>query len=143
MANRTVLLVDDTAEIRRVYKTYLQNSGFSVVEAVDGGEAVRLAFERRPAAILMDLGLPGLDGWGAIDALRDDPATARIPVIVLTALDDPANRERAAASGCAAFLTKPCGGERLTSLVAQVIDPEGQRKQDVTISDAAPRRSPQ
>src|SRR5690554_187742 len=99
MAESTVLLVDDTEDMRTIHSAFLQRLGYRVLEARDGSEAVRVANDRRPDAILMDLSLPVLDGWGAIEVLRADPKTAGIPVIVLTTDNDPACRARAQDAG--------------------------------------------
>ena len=122
----TVLIVDDTEDMRMIHSAFLQRMGYRVLEARDGSEAVRLANEMRPDAILMDLALPVLDGWGAIEALHGDPDTAGIPIIVLSSENDPTCRERAHAAGCAAFLSKPCGAKKLAASMARVVGGSGQ-----------------
>ncbi|HWV57659.1 MAG TPA: response regulator [Longimicrobiales bacterium] len=120
MAQTTVLIVDDTEDVRTIHGILLKRLGYRVLEAHNGSEAVRLASERHPDAILMDLGLPVLDGWGAIEALRADPDTAGIPVIVVSSDDDPSSRERASAAGCD-FLSKPCRENELAASVAHAV----------------------
>lgn len=103
----TILLVEDQEDNRTIYRTILEHAGFRVAEALDGAEAVRLARDAAPALVLMDISLPGMNGWEATRILKADPATARIPVIALTAHALDADRERAMAAGCDGYLTKP------------------------------------
>src|ERR1700687_1622923 len=79
-----VLLVDDYPDARVMYTEYLKYSGFEVVEAADGIEALRQALESMPDIILMDLSLPLMDGWEATRRLKADPRTATIPIVALT-----------------------------------------------------------
>jgi two-component system, cell cycle response regulator DivK len=108
MQPRTILLVDDDADARYVYGVMLRHSGYEVVEAADGAEGLRLAQEREPDLIVMDLALPGMDGWDATSAIRRDAAVGRTPVLALTVHTRGAHRIRAKAAGCDAFLEKPC-----------------------------------
>ena len=85
VAGKTVLVVEDIAEQRNILVTLLRYSGYEVLEAADGEEAIQLARARRPDLILMDAGLPRLDGWQATERLKQDPITSEIPVVMLTA----------------------------------------------------------
>ena len=82
---RTVLLVEDVEDNRGLIRQLAQHMGLGLLEAGDGEEGVRLAAERQPDLILMDLSLPVLDGWAATARLKADPATRAIPVVALTA----------------------------------------------------------
>jgi two-component system, cell cycle response regulator DivK len=82
---RTVLVVDDNVEERKIFSAYLEFVGFRVLTAADGGEGLRLAREEMPSMILLDLAMPVLDGWSTIARLRESPATAWIPVVAVTA----------------------------------------------------------
>jgi CheY-like chemotaxis protein len=103
-----VLVVDDFPDNREMYCEYFEHMGFRVLECGDGQTAIDIARQESPAAIVMDLSLPVVDGWEATRVLKGDPATANILVVVLTGHADPASRARAVAAGCDAFLTKPC-----------------------------------
>ena len=83
----TVLIVDDEPQARELVGEMLEREGFGVLEAGDGATAVRLAAERRPDLVLLDLVMPGMNGFEVAAGLRRNPATADIPVLVLTAAD--------------------------------------------------------
>ena len=116
----TVLLVDDMSDSREMYAFFLRAAGYAVHEAADGGDAVGLALDFRPDVIVMDLSLPSMDGWTAIEKLAATPETASIPVVVLSAHTFPADEERARAAGAAAFLAKPCPPDELARQVRRV-----------------------
>lgn len=118
---RTVLLVEDNEDNRIVYATMLEHFGFEVVEVETGEEALEKARNGRPDIILMDISIPGMDGWTATERLREDPDTREIPVIAVTAHALPEHRERAEALGCEGFLTKPCPPRRLLEEVRRII----------------------
>ncbi|HEU0091422.1 MAG TPA: response regulator [Vicinamibacteria bacterium] len=103
-----VLLVDDIEDCRDVYGQYLRFTGYEVVEATDGYEALATAVTLAPDAIVMDLWLPHLDGWESIRRLKASPATASIPILVLTGDAYAQARHDAEAAGCQAYLVKPC-----------------------------------
>jgi CheY-like chemotaxis protein len=116
-----VLLVDDEPDQVEMYQLGLELAGYDVVCAYTGGEGVMRAREHPPAAIVLDLRLPDMSGWDVCAALKADPATARIPIIVLTAAAVSTLPEQAAAAGCAAYLLKPCFPDQLARVVRQVI----------------------
>jgi two-component system cell cycle response regulator DivK len=103
-----VLLVDDIEDCRDVYGQFLRHTGYEVVEAADGNEALVLATTLAPDAIVMDLWMPHLDGWESIRRLKAQPATASIPVLVLTGDAYAQARTDAEDAGCQAYLVKPC-----------------------------------
>jgi CheY-like chemotaxis protein len=103
-----VLVVDDVAHGREIFAEYLEFRGFRVATAADGLEALDKAFELLPDVILMDLSLPGLDGWEATRRLKQDDRTRTIPIIALTAHALAAAHDRAKEVGCDAVVTKPC-----------------------------------
>src|SRR5262249_2439649 len=112
----TVLVVDDDPAVRDLMRRYLDREGFRVVAAANGHEGLRLARQLRPAAITLDVLMPGMDGWDVLTALKADPGTADIPVIMLTIADD---RNLGHALGAAEYLTKPIDRDRLTGLLRQ------------------------
>ena len=105
-----------------MYSEYLQFSGFDVVEAANGMEALQRAVEDRPDIILMDLSLPVMDGWEATRRLKADGRTANIPVVALTGHALAGISEGAMRAGCDAFVTKPCLPEDLVREIRKVLD---------------------
>ena len=103
-----ILLVDDYQDAREMYAEYLQFSGFRVAEARDGNEAVTQALALLPDLILMDLSLPGMDGWEATKLPKSDDRTKHIPVVALTGHALAGASEGARKAGCDSFVTKPC-----------------------------------
>ena len=103
----TLLLVEDNEDNRIIYSTVLRHTGYEVVEALDGAQAVALARSLLPDLILMDISIPEIDGWEATKILRQDPTTRDIPIIALTAHALADDRERATAVGFTSYLAKP------------------------------------
>jgi len=110
-----VLVIDDDPSVREVMRRFLVKEGFRVATATGGDEGLRLAHDLRPDAITLDVMMPGLDGWAVLAALKGDGATAGIPVVMLTMLDD---RSLGYALGAADYLTKPIDRERLVTALA-------------------------
>src|SRR5947207_6821818 len=121
-ARPRVLLVDDYPDAREMYSEYLQFSGFDVVEAANGIEALQSAVEHSPDIILMDLSLPVMDGWEATRRLKSDERTASIPVVALTGHALAGISEGAKRAGCDAFVTKPCLPEDLVKEIRKVLN---------------------
>jgi two-component system, cell cycle response regulator DivK len=103
-----VLVVDDDDDIRAIYAESLELNGFRVSLASDGQQALDVAFAEPPAAIVMDLDMPVMDGLTATHRLKRDARTTRILVIVVTGCARPAQLQRARSAGCDALLSKPC-----------------------------------
>ncbi|HEX5109756.1 MAG TPA: response regulator [Vicinamibacterales bacterium] len=116
-----VLLVEDQSDLRRLYAEQLVLSGFDVIEAGDGAAALAYTAERSPDVVLMDLSLPGIDGWEATRRLKADPRTAHIPIVALTAHDGAGELERATLAGCDWFVPKPCPPHTLIVEVRRVL----------------------
>lgn len=126
-----VLLVDDYPDAREMYAEYLQFSGYDVIEAANGMEALQRALDSAPDIILMDLSLPVMDGWEATRRLKSDERTATIPVVALTGHALAGISEGAKKAGCDAFVTKPCLPEDLVREIRHVLDAReaaGQKK---------------
>jgi CheY-like chemotaxis protein len=117
-----VLIVDDFPDNRDMYMQYLEFSGLRVAEAQNGHEALQQAFALLPDLIVMDLSLPGLDGWEATRRLKADKRTSRIPVIALTGHALAGHSKGAIEAGCDAFITKPCLPERLLEEIRKMLD---------------------
>ena len=119
--DQTVLIVEDQLEVRAILSTYLQRHGYRVLTADDGEMGVRLAGDRQPDLILMDGGLPRMDGVQAVRCLKQDPATREIPVVLITAMSYGAVGRRAREAGCEGFLRKPIEMRRVLAEVRQRI----------------------
>ncbi len=117
----TVLLVEDDEDSRAIYGTVLRHAGYLVVEADDGDAAVKAVRQHRPDLVVMDAGLPRMDGWDATAALKNDPATASVPILVLTVHSQRSDVERAEAAGCDAYVLKPADPSGLADTVARMI----------------------
>ena len=118
-----MLVVDDVDDGREIFAEYLEFRGFRVATAADGLEALEKAFELLPDVILMDLSLPGIDGWEATRRLKQDERTRAIPIIALTAhalAERP--RQGAREVGCDAVVTKPCLPKDLEAEVRRLLE---------------------
>jgi two-component system, cell cycle response regulator DivK len=104
-----------------MYAALLGFAGFRVVKAGDGETAVSSAHDDHPEVILMDLDMPGTDGWTAIERLKSDPATAAIPILAASGHSLPHHIARALEAGCKAFLVKPCLPEDLLLAVMESV----------------------
>jgi len=109
-----VLIIDDDVASREVIARFLAKEGFSPVSASTGKQGLRLAKELRPAAITLDAMMPGMDGWTVLAALKADPETAEIPVVMLSILD---NQDLGFALGASDYLTKPIDSDRLARVL--------------------------
>jgi len=116
-----VLLIDDYEDAREMYGFYLTRQGYRVEEAADGHVALDKAVTLVPDIILMDLSLPGIDGWELARMLKRDARTAEIPIIALTAHALNGEEQRARGAGCDAFVTKPCLPQTLAAELARVL----------------------
>jgi two-component system cell cycle response regulator DivK len=102
-----VLIVEDNEKNMKLVRDVLQFKGYETIEAVTGLDGVRLAIERKPDLVLMDIQLPDIDGITALGRIREDPAMKGIPVVAVSASVMPDDQQRIAASGFDAFVTKP------------------------------------
>jgi CheY-like chemotaxis protein len=116
-----VLVVEDQVELRRLYAEQLVLSGFDVIEAGNGEDAIAHTSAAAPDVVLMDLSLPVLDGWEATRRLKADSRTAHIPVVALTAHDGSGELQRATRAGCDWFVPKPCPPDALIVEVRRVL----------------------
>ena len=116
-----ILIVEDQSELRQLYAEQLTISGFDVIEAANGAEAVRWTSAHLPDVVLMDLSLPVLDGWEATRRLKKDGRTSHIPVVALTAHDGAGDLDQAMKAGCDWFVPKPCPPDSLIAEVRRVL----------------------
>jgi CheY-like chemotaxis protein len=117
-----VLIVEDEPALRESLRAGLEMAGYEVHEASDGAEGLEKAEHLRPDVIFLDVRMPGLDGYAVCAGLKANPATQRIPVIFLTAVEDVALHRRVREAGGTACLTKPVHLTVLTALAKMVIN---------------------
>jgi len=117
----TILLVEDDVMNREMIARYLEMSGYQVISAGDGANAVLLARKARPTLILMDMGLPILNGWQATHRIKAAPETQNIPIIALTAFAMAEDRAKCFAIGCDAFESKPVNFDRLLMTMQKLL----------------------
>jgi two-component system cell cycle response regulator DivK len=122
MANELILIVEDNPQSLKLVRDILQVKGYQTLEAETGEEGVRLARERHPALILMDIQLPGINGIEALQRLRADPVTSATPVIAVTASVMSQDRSRIMAAGFSAFQSKPISVTQLLAKVRELLD---------------------
>ena len=116
-----VLIVEDQGELRQLYAQQLELSGFDVIQAENGADAIARTESHSPDVVLMDLSLPVVDGWEATRRLKNDARTAHIPVVALTAHDGSGELQRATRAGCDWFVPKPCPPDALIAEVRRVL----------------------
>ena len=118
----TVLIVEDNDKNMKLARDVLQAKGYQTLEAVTGEEGVKLAREKKPDLVLMDIQLPGINGIEAFKQLRADAKTARIPVVALTASVTPTDRSEISAAGFDAFIGKPISIKEFVETVKRLIE---------------------
>src|SRR5690349_24707179 len=117
-----ILIVEDQTDLRQLYAEQLAISGFDVIQAGNGADAIEHTAAHAPDVVLMDLSLPVVDGWEATRRLKSDERTAHIPVVALTAHDGSGELQRATSAGCDWFVPKPCPPDALITEVRRVLD---------------------
>ena len=122
MGSSAVLLVEDNDINRDMLTRRLTRVGLTVITAADGVRALEIMRERQPGVVLMDMTLPILDGWEAIQKAKGDPVIAKIPIIALTAHAMAADKERAFNAGCSEYETKPIDFPALLVKIYQFLD---------------------
>lgn len=127
----TTLVIDDEPPIRLLCRVNLEAEGMRVLEAADGRTGIELAQKEQPNAILLDVMMPGMDGWAVAEQLLQDARTAEIPIIFLTARADLRDRARGMDLGGLEYITKPFNPVELATLVQEVISAveRGEREQ--------------
>lgn len=116
-----ILVVDDNLDAREMYCMQLKHEGFDCIEARDGAEALQLARAHRPALVLMDVTMPVMDGWKAVEEIRADPDLRGTAVVMLTAHAFDVHRWQAQRVGADAFLAKPVLPDELTTQIKQLL----------------------
>jgi two-component system, cell cycle response regulator DivK len=118
-----VLLVEDNADNREIYSIILRNTGYTVLEAVDGEAALEMTRMHLPALILMDISIPKIDGYSVTRILKADSSTGMIPIVALTAHALPGEEDRAREAGCDGYMSKPVAPKRVLEEVQKFIGP--------------------
>ena len=116
-----ILVVEDDADNRRIVVKVLTSDGHETLEAVDGASAIETARREHPDLIVLDLAMPGIDGWEAARRLKADPQTADIPIVALTAFAMRGDEERAREAGCDGYLPKPCRPQTIRETVRRFL----------------------
>jgi len=121
MENKTILIVDDNELNRKLARVTLQFSKYKTLEAEDAESGIKLAQENKPDLILMDIQLPGIDGWSATRIIKGDPDLKDIPVIALTGFASYEDEEKAREVGCVGYISKPFSPQALLKTIEQCL----------------------
>ena len=127
MSKGNILIVEDNMDNYELVRFVLERNGYDVFLAVNGRDGVDAARLQKPDLILMDLSMPGMDGWDATTLIKQDPETKHIPLVALTVHTLPSDRKRALEAGVDAYLTKPINMKMLVKTVNETIE---QKKHD-------------
>jgi DNA-binding response OmpR family regulator len=127
--NKKILIIDDDSDVRLGYHIRLKANNYDTFFAADGLASMTEARKHQPDLIILDLGLPGGDGFVVMERLKTNPHLAVIPIIVVSARDPHANRERALQSGAKAFLQKPVDNDELLAVIRQCLGETNGSKQ--------------
>ena len=117
----TVLIIDDEIHIRRLTARVLEMAGYRVIEAASGTQALRLIQETQPDVITCDISMPGMSGFEVLETIKSQPATAEIPVIMLTAIGQEKDAARATELGAVGYITKPFSSTNLVETIQRQV----------------------
>lgn len=117
----TIMVVDDDDDVRSMIAQFLHSVGYRVIQASNSHEAQKHALESLPELILMDIGMPQVDGLTAVWKMRERPELAEIPVVILSAYDSYDLRAEAASTGCEGYLTKPVEPDQLRTVLSEIL----------------------
>jgi two-component system, cell cycle response regulator DivK len=133
---KRILYIEDNFQNRRLVNRLLTKKGYEVLEAEDGLQGIAIAAREKPALILMDINLPGIDGMEATSRIKSSPDLSQIPIVAVTANAMRGDREKIIAAGCDDYLQKPIDNDELINTVQRYIGP------GVDISGASSRIQP-
>jgi DNA-binding response OmpR family regulator len=134
-APQTVLIIEDEADIRHFVSRVLELEDYRVRQASDGVNGLNQLQENNVSLVLLDLRLPGQDGWSVLRTIKQSPELATTPVIVLTAIAEPMQRKKALRMGAAKYLVKPLSASSLSRTVASVLNRKRKQLQTITIEE--------
>lgn len=120
--SKRLLLIEDNAQNRYLVTYLMQARGWDVLHAADGPAGIAIANETKPSLILLDIQLPGMDGYAVARALRANPQLARIPLVAVTSYAMPGDRERCMEAGCTGYVEKPIDPQTFTAQVEAFLD---------------------
>jgi two-component system cell cycle response regulator DivK len=123
--SKRILVVEDQEDLRAILRDLLTASDFEVIEAADGRAGVEKAQSERPDLILMDIQLPGLDGYEAMGQIRSDAGLAKTPIIAVSSFAMKGDEEKARASGCDGYVTKPYSPMQLLRMIRGFLPDKG------------------
>ena len=121
MSAKTILYVEDNEYNRKIVRQLLARTAYQLIEAVDGEQGVAVATEQKPDLILMDVQMPKLSGLDATRALRAEPSTAQIPIVIITSFALSGDDQKAMAAGATAYLAKPYSPRQLLDLIRKLV----------------------
>jgi CheY-like chemotaxis protein len=116
-----IMIVEDFDDVRMMMRTFLERSGYRVVEVVNGQDAIDVARRERPDLILMDLSMPVLDGFGAIHYIRKQAGLSDVPIVIVSSHAEPEIRADALAVGCSDYLLKPFDSHQLKDTIDRIL----------------------
>lgn len=119
-----ILVIEDNATNRYLATFLLEHAGHEILQATSGPEGIRMAIQSQPDLILLDIQLPVMDGYAVARALREDPATSRVPIVGVTSFAMVGDRERVLASGCEGYIEKPIDPHTFVRTVEQYLGAE-------------------
>lgn len=120
--NKPILVVEDNPDNMYVLDHLLTRKGHTVLQAVNGHEALQQIADNDPVLVLMDMQMPGLNGYATVEALRRQPRYANLTIIAVTASSMPGDRERSLAAGCTDYIAKPINPRELLQVVAHYLE---------------------
>ena len=121
--SQRILVIEDQEDNRKILRDLLTSADFEVIEAVDGEAGIAAAAAQRPDLILMDIQLPGIDGYEATRRIKADPALSAIPIIVVTSYALSGDPGKARAAGCDAYVSKPFSPRQLLAKIREYLAP--------------------
>ena len=131
----TVLIIEDDLDIQNFISRVLELEGYRVIRADNGQTGMELIRDNRVSLVLLDLRLPGPDGWSILQEIKSNPAHSKVPVIVLTAIAESVQQRRTLRMGATSYLIKPLSAHKLSETVAGVLHQEGNN--GVSVSNVA------
>jgi DNA-binding response OmpR family regulator len=137
-AGNTVLIIEDEIDIQNFVSRVLELEGYKTRGTTDGSRGMEIIQEHRVSLVVLDLGVPGSDGWSILRRVKRDPALAAIPVIVLTASAGADQRRRTLRLGAASYLVKPVSARLLSQTVREILGHKGRPRRRRASPSSAP-----